>query len=184
MIVRQAIEADVGAIARICSESWRVTYKNIMSSRAIEQGIRRRFKRKTIYQQVCSPVEWKGWLIAEAEGKVVGVGLRSRISNFHVTIEELNIDSTFFRQGIGRSLIEEMTRLARVHEAILQSVSVIGGSSTAISFYESLGFEFAYASHGIHKITREPTFVVRLRRYLESESERRLILERWHGQNR
>ena len=99
VIVRQAVEADVGAIARICGESWRITYKNIISSRAIQHIVRRRFNRKTICQQVHNNNESRGWIVAESEGKVVGVGLRSRISKFHVTIAELNIDPEFFNRS-------------------------------------------------------------------------------------
>ena len=55
---------------------------------------------------------------------------------------------------------------------------MIGGNKRAIDFYKALGFEFVYETPDFNELTREYFSIVRLRRYLGSESEKNSILER------
>ena len=149
----------------------------MISSKALKHEVRRLFNTELIRKQIRDSGEIQAWLVAETEGQVQGVGRRSRISNRHVEIAALNIDAKSHSTGLGRSLIDEMTRFAHSHDAIRQSVWVFKGNQKAVRFYDSLGFCIFYENNYMHPITRETVRLVRMTRNIVSNEEAWRIME-------
>ena len=86
-----------------------------------------------------------GILVADDAGDVIGLLSYSiRPSLVHAgrscVIEELVVDQTTQRQGIGARLVEELLRRAAEWGCVEVSVTTLAGQRGAIEFYKSRGF--------------------------------------------
>jgi GNAT superfamily N-acetyltransferase len=96
-----------------------------------------------VREYVASP--GSGILVADDAGQVVGLLSYSvRPSLVHAgrscVIEELVVDQTAQRQGIGARLVEDLLRRAAGWGCIEVSVSTLAGQRGAIEFYKARGF--------------------------------------------
>lgn len=96
-----------------------------------------------VREYVASP--GSGILVADDAGQVVGLLSYSvRPSLVHAgrscVIEELVVDQTTQRQGIGARLVEDLLRRAAGWGCIEVSVSTLAGQRGAIEFYKARGF--------------------------------------------
>ena len=86
-----------------------------------------------------------GILVADDGGRVVGLLSYSlRPSLVHAgrssVIEELVIDQTTQRQGVGARLVEDLLRRAAEWGCVEVSVTTLAGQRGAIDFYKARGF--------------------------------------------
>jgi GNAT superfamily N-acetyltransferase len=86
-----------------------------------------------------------GILVADDDGEAIGVLSYSiRPSLVHAgrscVIEELVVDQTTQRQGVGAQLVEDLLRRAAGWGCIEVSVTTLAGQRGAIDFYKARGF--------------------------------------------
>jgi GNAT superfamily N-acetyltransferase len=96
-----------------------------------------------VREYIASP--GSGILVADDGGQVVGLLSYSlRPSLVHAgrscVIEELVVDQTTQRQGIGARLVEDLLRRAAEWGCIEISVTTLAGQRGAIEFYKARGF--------------------------------------------
>jgi GNAT superfamily N-acetyltransferase len=96
-----------------------------------------------VREYIASP--GSGILVADDGGQVVGLlGYSLRPSLVHAgrscVIEELVVDQTTQRQGIGARLVEDLLRRAAGWGCVEVSVSTLAGERGAIEFYKARGF--------------------------------------------
>ena len=96
-----------------------------------------------VREYIASP--GSGILVADDGGQVVGLLSYSlRPSLVHAgrscVIEELVIDQTTQRQGVGARLVEDLLRRAAEWGCVEVSVTTLAGQRGAIDFYKARGF--------------------------------------------
>jgi phosphinothricin acetyltransferase len=102
-----------------------------------------------------SPEEQRSWLsehsgaypaiVATSGGSVLGFGSLSRYRDrpaYATTVEDsVYVDSERRKQGVGRALLDELTRLATAHGFHTVVGRVVGDNQSSISLHRSCGFE-------------------------------------------
>jgi GNAT superfamily N-acetyltransferase len=82
--------------------------------------------------------EWDG----EAIGYVLFFGIYSSCKGSGIFLEDLFVREAFRGRGIGKALLSEVARIARLEECYGVRWEVLGWNESAIKFYKSLGCEF------------------------------------------
>jgi phosphinothricin acetyltransferase len=84
-------------------------------------------------------------LVAELEGEIVGFGslsvFRPRPAYATTVEDSVYVDSERRKQGVGRALLAELTRLATAHGFHTVVGRVVGDNQASISLHRSCGFE-------------------------------------------
>ena len=111
MKIRLAMSADAQAIAALHTSSWRRTYKNALSDEYLQRTAP--IEREAVWaQRFASRKENQQVLVAEGENGVVGFACAYGAE--HVEwgsyLDNLHVDESFQRQGIGRSLLVGIAR--------------------------------------------------------------------------
>ena len=127
------------AISRICSTGWRQTVEGKLSEEHQLKNIAfwynpERIKRD-IEQGSYSQIALAG---SEVVGVVGGGMTAPKVGEVFV----LYMDETYRYQGIGRLLLQAMTKLQIENGATEQWVSVQEGNQRGIPFYEARGFKY------------------------------------------
>ena len=140
--LRQAVLADVDAIAALHVAVWRATYRDLAPAAAIE-ALDIPLRRARWAETLGAPKPDQLALVAECDGKLAGFGLAGPPGDASFDgrgeIKFLYVAEAFQRRGIGRHLIAEMARhlAERGYSGI--GLSVVIGNIAAIAFYEGLG---------------------------------------------
>ena len=153
--IREAVAGDVGAIARVQVESWRVAYRGVIADAYLDaMDVAARTERWR--ERLPGGPEGRRAFVAEADGAVVGFAAFGpcRDADASARVGELYAIYVLpdrLRQGIGRALhaagVDDLRR-SGYDEARLW---VLEANPAARSFYERLGWEWdgATAPHDI-----------------------------------
>lgn len=138
---RRAVPGDAEAIARVCAEAWRDTYRDIYASEQIESAIAEYYTPERIAAETVASAGWDGWTVAVDDGIVVGAGGGGVTEPGIGEIFVLYLDPTRRREGIGTLLLDAISEQQRAQGAREQWVSVEPENDMGLPFYEALGFQ-------------------------------------------
>ncbi|WP_407570683.1 GNAT family N-acetyltransferase [Deinococcus altitudinis] len=164
--VRQAVEGDVDGISRLYAAAWRDTYAGLHSAEYIGHVIARYADPERLQAEISEHPDWDGWMVAERDGVLLGVGGGGLTSPERWEIFVLYLDPDFRRLGTGTALVDEMTRQALGHGATEQWVSATQGNTKGLPFYEALGFVEQEKRESVFAATGEAIRTVRMRRFI------------------
>lgn len=140
--VRFANPIDAPAIAQICSQAWRITYKDLYSQAYIDKVIAEFYNLSRVEQECqTSSADWHGYMVAEKDGEIVGCigGACEDETGF---IYVLYVKPSLKGQGIGTALLDGLTHYQKGTYSIRQQdVYVTAGNQMGIPFYEKNGFQ-------------------------------------------
>ena len=141
LTVVRADQQHVDGICRVCADGWRETYTGILPDEEIEATIGEFYTPERVEQEVLSPEDWDGWLVALNGEEVVGAGGGGLTELTVGEVFALYVDPAEKRRGIGSRLLDVMTEQQREQGATEQWVSTVPGNEIGISFYQKHGFE-------------------------------------------
>ena len=149
--IRKASMEDIQGIIRVCSEGYRVTYKDLLPPHHIEKIIQDFYLEERIQKEIYEVNDhWNGWYVALDKTNVVGAGGGGFISDEVAALYVLYLDPNRKRQGIGKSLLQVITEDQKNRGAHEQWVSVAKNNQLAIPFYEAVGFRFISEQPAYH----------------------------------
>lgn len=127
------------AVASICASGWRQTAEDFYSETYIRKNIDFWYNLKRVSDDIESGVYTHIALVDSEAAGVIGGGMTApdvgEIFVFYV-------DEKYRFQGIGKKLLEALTKEQRKSGAKEQWVSVQEGNQLGIPFYEAKGFTF------------------------------------------
>ena len=108
MIFRQANQEDVGAIAVLHTNSWRQTYRNIMSDQYLDGDIFAE-RKKVWTERLANPAPNQHVILAEEEEKLIGFVcvFGQDHPQFGSLIDNLHVTKDLRGKGIGRQLLQQ-----------------------------------------------------------------------------
>lgn len=149
--VIKADQRHVQGIARVCSESYRVTYKDLYSPEYIEQVIQDYYQPERIQHEIGPENRvWGGYFVALDGEQVVGAAGGGMIDRTVGELFVLYLEPTRRNQGIGSLLLAAVTEQQKRFGATTQWVSVQKDNLLAIPFYERRGF--VYQSEQVNNV--------------------------------
>ncbi len=139
--IRRACSDDAQPIADFHVKVWRHTYAGLAPAEAfatLDQTYRGRRWRETL----AAGDDHQIVLVAEAEGRIVGIGAAGRPSEAlygqRGEIRFLYVDPACQRRGIGRALLSGLARHLQAHGYRGAALGVVKGNDAAIAFYVGL----------------------------------------------
>lgn len=142
MIIREATEADVVAIARLHAESWRATYRGVLSDDYLDNRVHD--ERLKVWQERFSKTFPKPMFVLLADfsthlGGFVCV-FPEEDARFGSFVDNLHVSRQHHRRGIGRRLMSEAAaRLLRDGSSSGVYLWVVEQNQNAQRFYEKAG---------------------------------------------
>jgi ribosomal protein S18 acetylase RimI-like enzyme len=142
MIVRNATENDVAAIAALHAESWRSNYRNVLSDGYLEKDVYR--ERLVVWQERFSKPSQKPMFVLVAEAESVLTGFVCVFPNedaiFGSFLDNLHVVPSMTSHGIGRRLLlDAAKRLVMDGSRVGLYLWVIEQNQRALRFYERAG---------------------------------------------
>jgi ribosomal protein S18 acetylase RimI-like enzyme len=141
LTIRPATPADAQALARLHITVWRSTYRDLAPKvvfDALDEA--HRLKRWT---EVLADTNGASAAFVADVGSVVGFGLcgppGDRAFGGRGEVKWLYVDQGHARCGIGRQLLDTMTRWLKARGYPGVALGVVVGNDPAIAFYEALG---------------------------------------------
>ena len=142
--VRAARPADADAIGRVHSESWRLTYAGLVSSRYLasldEEELAEKWRRR-----LAAPRGESALLVAEQDGAVIGFSLHGPAGEgdlehgFAGEIQMLYVLPAGQRRGHGRALFEQAASDLAARNLFWLVVWVVENNLAARAFYRRVG---------------------------------------------
>jgi len=139
--IRKAGTEHVAGICRVCSEAYRVTYKELYTPEFIEQQISEWYTPERVAKEVSESPGFDGYWVALDDGKVIGATGGAFQSQDVSAIYVLYLDPNRKREGVGSQLVKALTDDQMKRGAKEQWVSVAKGNEMGIPFYEDIGFQ-------------------------------------------
>ncbi|UOQ92712.1 GNAT family N-acetyltransferase [Halobacillus shinanisalinarum] len=142
MRIRKANHGDAAAIAKISVDTWRATYKGIVSQAFLDQMSYQertnKWKQKLIDPKMFSYIAEteKG----EAVGYANGGGLRGEGAEKLAELYAIYILPNYQRSGLGKQLLKPVVQTCVDHSFEQMVVWVLEGNK-AVLFYKALGAE-------------------------------------------
>lgn len=143
MIIRAATLEDIEGIARVHVDSWRSTYKGIvsesyLSSLSVE-------KRKKSWEEILNHLSKDDRVfVSEDEGRIVGFanGGKNRLANteYDGELYAIYLLEEYQGKGIGNKLVQEVVNTLKANNYNSMMVWVLE-ANPAIGFYRKLGGE-------------------------------------------
>ncbi|WEG13250.1 GNAT family N-acetyltransferase [Pullulanibacillus sp. KACC 23026] len=148
--ILKANPSHVSGIAKVCSEAYWATYKELRSEDYIKKIIKEFYNHERIQREVTETSrEWGGYFVAVEENKVIGAIGGGMISDTAGEVFVLYLDPSRRNEGIGTMLLEVLTKQQKEEfHATEQWVSVAKGNQKGIPFYEAKGFSFKHEQNG------------------------------------
>lgn len=134
MEVRDATTRDIIAVQRVARISWADAYRDIVPNDVQERFLEHAYSEESLKSRVSSGV----FVVAEADGEVVGFADFCEVSADEVELAAIYVLPGFQRRGIGSRLFDEGLR--RLPSASKRRVAVERENERARRFYESRGF--------------------------------------------
>lgn len=143
MLIREATDDDVLAIARVHVDSWRSTYRGIIPDEYLAKQSYE--KRESSWEQILKSVPKNSnftYVAEDKSGEIIAFangGLeRTNDPNYQGELNAIYILEKYQRQGIGRNLLRVVAR--RLRESKINSMLVwVLAENPACEFYEALG---------------------------------------------
>jgi ribosomal protein S18 acetylase RimI-like enzyme len=139
--IRPAAPADAPALARLHTAVWRATYRDL-APKAIFDALGEAHRLKRWTEILADTSGASAAFVAEA-GPLVGFGLCGPPGDpafgGRGEVKLLYVDQGHARRGIGRLLLDTMTRWLRARGYAGVGLGVVVGNDPAIAFYEALG---------------------------------------------
>ena len=110
LALRRAEAKDVEAIASICSDGWRQTYKDILPQSYIEEVIADYYSLERVAKECAENTPYfHGYWVAEMDGQAVGCigGGIDQENAGHIYV--FYVRPELKRQGVGSALLKEFT---------------------------------------------------------------------------
>lgn len=126
-------------ISEICSAGWRQTVAGILSEAHQLQNIAFWYNPERVRQDIGAGVYSYIALVENEVAGVIGGGMTAAGT---AEVFVLYMDERFRYKGIGRKLLDALTRDQKAQGAVVQWVSVQEGNQLGIPFYEARGFKF------------------------------------------
>jgi ribosomal protein S18 acetylase RimI-like enzyme len=167
MKLRQATAADVPVLARVHLDSWRPTYRGLVSESFLQTRTCERTEER--WREFLANSTAKTYVV-QSRNKTVGVvtlgGARDADVDAPRTGEiwGLYLSPEHWRKGIGRQVIAEAERILRSGGYGVVVLWVLEANEPARRFYETMGFALDGASHELD--LGEPVKAVRYRKGL------------------
>ena len=141
-VVRQATDADVAEIARICSTVYRDTYRELLPEGYIERSVTAFYDERRVAREVApAPSQWFGYQVVEEHGRVLGAAGGGMISARAGELSLVYLEATARGRGLGTLLLDRVVTQIREAGGREVWVSVFLGDSPGIAFYRARGFE-------------------------------------------
>lgn len=131
--VRDAVAADIDAIARVATAAWRDTYEGLLAPATIESFISSAYASERLARRVDGDV----FLVGLADDVVVAFA-DAFDGVDRLTLAAIYVDPTRRGAGIGTQLLAE---LRRRHPGVPVVADVLRGNRKGEVFYERRGFE-------------------------------------------
>ncbi|MEM7566913.1 MAG: GNAT family N-acetyltransferase [Pseudomonadota bacterium] len=140
--VREAVEADLGAIQALVDASWLATYAPLIGETETRRLIAEKHNLPKLRRQLAEPDDV--FLVAEADGDILGnvygfpkpLPNRTQANAFYV--DRLHARPDAKGRGIGTALIAACE--ARLPEGAILWLDVLRGNDAACGFYGARGF--------------------------------------------
>lgn len=137
--VQLATERDSEKIAVLARKIWLQCYSEIISQEQINYMLDQRFSLPRLKTDL-SGEDYRYWLVFSGED-AVGYGVLSlRPIDLRCKIQQVYIDAAVRGLGLGRRLLDTMSRTAALNGAEKIWLSVNRNNANAIEFYRRLGF--------------------------------------------
>ena len=167
MDLRPATVADIPAIARVHLDSWRATYRGLVSESFLQTRTYERSEER--WREFLATSTANTYLVQSSNNTVGIITLGSaRDADVDATrtgeIWSLYLSPEHWRKGIGRQVIAEAKRLLRSEGYEVVILWVLEANEHARRFYETMGFALDGSSHDID--LEEPVKAVRDRKKL------------------
>lgn len=137
-LIRQALDEDASAIARVHVESWQTTYRGIVPDQYLESlNVEERTARWQDLLRSGSRV-----FVAEGEGRIIGFvhggAIREPLNNYDAELFAIYLLAEAQGRGIGTAILMELVKA--LNEDGFQSIAVwVLEANAAVRFYEALG---------------------------------------------
>lgn len=165
-IIRRAIAADAGAVARVHVRSWRAGYRGLLSGEELAGPSEA--QRDTMWQGLLEQEAGPTVFVAEVDDAIVGfcaVATPSHdadVGHDVAEIDALYVDPVAWRTGVGRALLREALGSLRDGPWREMTLWVMSDNERAHRFYG----QFGWVADGRQRSDRAGT-EVRLRASLE-----------------
>ena len=153
VVVRSARQADVQGIVDIIAEHARRHQLLPRSAESIRSSI-------------------DTWVVAEAEGQVVGCGSLLQMSPTLVEVRSLAVLPAYRRYGVGRDIV-----MLLVEHARQQGIPIVFALTRAVLFFERIGFSVTSKEHFPEKVWNDCA-ICPLQMYCD-ETAVMLEVDRW-----
>jgi ribosomal protein S18 acetylase RimI-like enzyme len=141
-VVRPAADADVPGIARICSTTYRDTYRDLLPEGYIERSVTEFYNEPRVADDVApAPPEWFGYQVVEEAGRVLGAAGGGLTGPATGELSVIYLDSAERGRGLGTLLLDRVVEQVRAAGGTEVWVSVFLGDQPGIGFYRARGFE-------------------------------------------
>lgn len=138
---RQATGADVPAICRICTEAYRITYRDLLPPEYIERTIAEFYDPARVTREIePAPPHWFGYQVVEQDGRVLGAAGGGMTGEHTGELFVLYLDPDERGRGLGTLLLDRVTGQLRQAGATEMWVAVTPGNERALPFYDARGF--------------------------------------------
>jgi ribosomal protein S18 acetylase RimI-like enzyme len=128
-------------IAEICSAGWRQTVEGKLSEKYQKKNVEFWYNHEKVSKDILHGMYS---YIALEDQKVVGVVGAGITEPANGEIFVLYVDETYRYMGIGRLLLEKVTKDQQNQGVVKQWVSVQEGNQLGLPFYEARGFSFQH----------------------------------------
>lgn len=132
-VVRDAVRADIDAIAGVAAAAWRDTYEGLLAPATIESFIASAYSSERLARRI----EGHVFLVAVADDDVVAFADALPAVD-RLTLAAIYVDPAHRGAGIGTQLLAE---LRRRHPGVPVVADVLRGNRKGEVFYERRGFE-------------------------------------------
>ncbi|GAB3800569.1 hypothetical protein GCM10028868_24800 [Virgibacillus kimchii] len=139
-IVKPDIKHTEG-IAGVCAAGWKQTVEGKLSKEYQKKNIDFWYNHGRVYNDILEDIYS---YVALDDKKVVGVIGGSITEKYTGEIFVLYVDETYRYKGIGRLLLEKITKEQQIQGAKMQWVSVQEDNQRGIPFYEARGFVYQH----------------------------------------
>ena len=130
---------DAERISCLAGRIWRQCYSEIISQSQIDYMLEQRFERNRLESELAGD-ERRYWLVEKC-GETVAYGVLSLLLNAKkVKIEQIYVDASVQRMGIGRALLDVLLAEAMLLGGTCVWLTVNRFNKTAIDFYLRSGF--------------------------------------------
>ncbi|CDX11256.1 conserved hypothetical protein [Mesorhizobium sp. ORS 3324] len=140
MFVRTASERDLAAVRALLVETWHATYDAIYGDRRVTEITDDWHSIASLRSRLTRPNS--EFLVADDGKRIGGMAFASATTDPKIVLlNQLYVHPDCQRQGIGRSLLDEVE--ASFPEARMLRLEVEAANVSAIAFYEANGFQHA-----------------------------------------